>query len=301
VVLNREKSINYWNNWARWLLFSLDFLLSKGYEVHGILRRGSSLRILNSHSEGIDYWYLGSYKYPFYQSQLRILFRSHIKNSLLILEAGCGPDGGYLAETPENIQGVGLDISRKNIENSIKMAKAIGKNKPLFVIGDIRKMPFHEDAFDVIICQDVLEHVKGKQAGIRELAFSLKRGGKILISTTNSFSPEMFIDDILPTNVSNGIIRAFGGDSSYYERQGRLNPWNIRKKLNESGMRVNKILMTGFPSVGKPWVDRYLQVKPSIIFHLWIFFDKLTDIYFFENFKENIIVVAEKLCAPVEK
>jgi hypothetical protein len=31
-----------------------------------------------------------------------------------------------------------------------------------------------------------------------------------------------------------------------------------------------------------------------MIFHLWIFFNKLTDIHFFENFKEVMIAVAER-------
>jgi 2-polyprenyl-3-methyl-5-hydroxy-6-metoxy-1,4-benzoquinol methylase len=67
-----------------------------------------------------------------------------------------------------------------------------------FVVGDIEKMPFQQGVFDVIICQSVLEHVKGKEKAIGEIAFSLKRGGKILTSTTNAFSPAYFIDDILP-------------------------------------------------------------------------------------------------------
>jgi SAM-dependent methyltransferase len=247
-----------------------------------------------------EFWHLGSYKYPFYLSQLQILLRSYIQKSFLILDAGCGPNGGYLTKTPINIQGIGLDISRTNIKNSIKTSKKIGRNKPLFVVGDIAKMPFHEDTFDVIICQDVLEHVKYKENAISEIAFSLKRGGKILISTTNTFNPSMFIDDILPKSVSERIIRVLGGDH-HYERQRRLNPWNLRKKLIKHGIRVKKLLMTGYPPIGKPWIYQYSQIKPPKIFHLWIFFNELTDIHFFENFKEVMIVVAEKFCSSVER
>jgi len=175
-----------------------------------------------------EFWHLGSYKYPFYKSQLQIFLRSYIQKSFLILDAGCGPNGGYITKAL-NIQGIGLDISRTNVENSIKMSKEIEKNELSFVVGDIAKMPFHEDTFDVIICQDVLEHVKDKENAISEIAFSLRRGGKILISTTNALNPSMFIDDILPKNVSEKIIRLFGG-GHYYERERRLNPWNLKKK-----------------------------------------------------------------------
>jgi 2-polyprenyl-3-methyl-5-hydroxy-6-metoxy-1,4-benzoquinol methylase len=247
-----------------------------------------------------EFWHLGSYKYPFYFSQLQILLRLYIPKSFLILDASCGPNSGYLTKTPINIQGIGLDISRTNIENSIKMSKEIGKNKLSFIVGDIEKMPFHEDTFDVIICKDVLEHVKCNENAISEIAFSLKREGKIFISTTNALNPAMFIDGILPKNVTERIIRVLGGPH-YYERERRLNPWNLRKKLIKHGIRVIKSLMTGFPPIGKPWIYQYSQTKPPKIFHLWIFFNKLTDIHFFENFKEVMIVVAEKFCSSVER
>jgi 2-polyprenyl-3-methyl-5-hydroxy-6-metoxy-1,4-benzoquinol methylase len=240
-----------------------------------------------------EFWHLGSYKYPFYQSQLQILLRSYVQKSFIILDAGCGPNGGYLTETPVNIQGIGLDISRTNIKNSIKMSKKLGRMNLSFVVGDIEKMPFHEDTFDVIICQDVIEHVKDKENAISEIAFSLKRGAKILVSTTNAFNPSMFIDDILPKNVSEKIILVLGG-SHQYEREGRLNPWNLNKILIKHGIRVKKLLMTGYPPIGKPWIYHYSQTKPPMIFHLWIFFNKLTDIHFFENFKEVMIAVAER-------
>lgn len=241
-----------------------------------------------------EFWHLGSYKYPFYRSQLQVLLKSYIRRSFLILDAGCGPNGGYLTEISYNqVEGIGLDISRTNIENSIKNAQKIGNNKLSFLIGNMEKMPFREDTFDIIICQDALEHVKDKENTISEIAFSLKRGGKILISTTNALNPSMFIDGILPKNVSEKLIRLLGGPH-HYEREGRLNPWNLKKKLIKHGTRVQKLLMFGYPPIGKPWIYQYSQVKPPKIFYFWIIFNILTEYLLFKKFQEMMVVVAEK-------
>ena len=240
-----------------------------------------------------EFWHLGSYEYPFYRSQFQSLFLSYTRKFFLILDAGCGPDGGYFTTVLKNIQGVGLDISRMNIEKSIKISKKNGNNALSFVVGDIENMPFREDTFDLAICQDVLEHIKDKEKAISDIAFSLKKGGKTLISTTNAFNPAMFIDDILPKIVSEHIIRFFGGPQ-YYERNRRLNPWSLIKLLVNHRMIVRRLLLTGIPPIGQPWIYQYSNTKLPVIFYLWIVFNKLTDFPFFENLKEIMLVAAEK-------
>lgn len=240
-----------------------------------------------------EFWHLGSHKYPAYKIQLQTLFLLCVRKSFFILECGCGSDGGYLTKT-KNITGVGLDISRANIEKSLKISKKFEKNNQSFVVGDMEKMPFREDVFDLIISQDVFEHIKDKEKAVSEIAFSLKEKGKILLSTTNAFNPSMFIDEILPKNISETIIRLLGGPQ-YYERSRRLNPWNLNKILASHGIRLKKLLLTGIPPFGAPWlyVD-YPNLQLPMIFYPWILFDCLTNIRSFQKFKEVMIVVAEK-------
>ena len=239
-----------------------------------------------------EFWHLGSYKYPLYLFQLQTLFLSCIRKSFFILECGCGSEGGYLTKT-RNIRGVGLDISRANIEKSIKISKKFSKNNQSFVVGNMEKMPFREDVFDVVICQDVLEHIRDKESAISEIAFSLKEKGKILLSTTNAFNPAMFIDEILPKIISETIIRLLGG-IQYYERNRRLNPWNLNKILASHGIILKKLVLTGIPPFGKPWLYVNSKTQPPMIFYPWILFDSLTNIHYFQKFKEVMIVVAEK-------
>lgn len=211
------------------------------------------------------------------------LLESYIERSFLVLDTGCGPYGGYIAEFHSNVQGIGLDISRENVEESVKISKEHRQSNSSFLVADIQRMPFRESIFDIIICQDVLEHVRNKQNAVDEMAFSLKRGGKMLISTSNSFNPGMLIDEILPKSVSEIIIHRFRRTYEY-ERHGRLNPWSLNAVFLTSSLILRKLLMVG----GGPWI------RQPIISRFWIIFDRLTNIGFLRNFKEIVITVGEK-------
>jgi len=237
-----------------------------------------------------EFWNLGPYKYPLYRSKLYSLFQLYAGKASLVLDAGCGEKGGYAITIPKNVHGVGLDISRRNVKKSVEKSKNLRLGHLSFLVGDLENLPFVENAFDVIICCDVLEHIELPEEAIKEWAFSLKKGGKLLICTTNEFNPAMFLDRVLPKNISATIIRQFGGPH-HYERTRRLNPWSFGERLNRHGLKLEKLLMFGYPPFGKPWIYHSSKVKPSIIFYFWMIFDKLTEIGFLKNFKEEMLVI----------
>jgi 2-polyprenyl-6-hydroxyphenyl methylase/3-demethylubiquinone-9 3-methyltransferase len=240
-----------------------------------------------------EFWNLGPYKYPFYRSKLYSLFQVYVKESSAVLDAGCGDRGGYLFDLPMNVQGIGLDVDRENIKKAAEMAKSLRLDNVSFLVGDIQKMPFHEDVFDVVICCDVLEHVKDAEKAIEGLASALKKDGRLLICTSNAFNPAMFIDGMILKKFSTVIIHALGG-THHYQRTRRFNPWNLVNKLNEYGLKIEKLLMFGYPPIGRPWIYHYSKIKPPFIFHFWITFDKLTKARFLKKFKEEMLIVGKK-------
>ena len=85
-----------------------------------------------------------------------------------ILDAGCGE--GFISNFlinklgDERIEFVGLELNAE----AIRIAKT--KNpKMSFVQGDICKMPFETEAFDIVICTEVLEHLQSPEAALSEL------------------------------------------------------------------------------------------------------------------------------------
>lgn len=99
-------------------------------------------------------------------------------NSCSILDAGCGYGFNSLMLSKKGIvAGVDQDYTR------LKVAKQIcqGFNVKLFQ-ADLINLPFPNNKFDLVICFEVLEHIKDDLLGLKELKRVTKQSGKIIIS-----------------------------------------------------------------------------------------------------------------------
>ena len=231
---------------------------------------------------------IGTYEYPSYGDFLKILVKKFSKAGYLVLDAGCG-DGRFLKNLREGTYGVELDIERENIKEAKKRK---GLKNRFFVIGDLQYLPFKIETFNFIFCRDVLEHVKSGEKAIDELTFVLKKKAVILISTTNLLNPALLLDTLLPNKVSTKVIKKFGG-YEYYERTFRFFPWKIIKKLRENELDV-KVVMFGYPPIGKPGIYHLYNVKPPMMYYLWIALDRITNFNLLRKFKEVIVAIARK-------
>lgn len=115
------------------------------------------------------------------------LILKHIKpnRNIRILDAGCGPGlyTTYLALKGYNV--IGIDIDR----NKIDIARKINKNTNCdskFLQGDLNKLPFKKEEFDLILCSDVIEHIKKDVQTIKELNRVLRNGGRLILSSTGN-------------------------------------------------------------------------------------------------------------------
>ncbi len=94
-----------------------------------------------------------------------------------ILFIGCGKGDELRISKP----GVALDISF----TAVKMAKE--KNPEFkFIVADAYKLPFKENSFDLIICSEILEHIKNPDKVIPEIRRILK--GTFIATVPNWFS-----------------------------------------------------------------------------------------------------------------
>ncbi len=86
-----------------------------------------------------------------------------------LLDAGCGT-GRRIAGIPG---AVGMDASPEML--------AIGGARHV-VVGDVRKMPFDSDRFDMVWCRLVLGHLPDAHPAYRELARVCKPGGYVFVT-----------------------------------------------------------------------------------------------------------------------
>ncbi len=109
--------------------------------------------------------------------------------NLDILDLGSGEGGtsSYLAES-NNVISYDLSLLRlKRQEHQNKKFKTIN--------GKAESLPFHNSTFDLIMLQDVIEHVSDRDSLICELKRVLKSNGLIYLSTPNKFSLFNIISD----------------------------------------------------------------------------------------------------------
>lgn len=94
-----------------------------------------------------------------------------------ILDAGCGQGVPMLHRTNRSSTGIGLDIARAQLHR----ARANVPIAPL-VHGDMRRLPFQENTFDVTIASHSLAHVPDRhhRSVVAEFARVLRTNGQLL-------------------------------------------------------------------------------------------------------------------------
>lgn len=109
-----------------------------------------------------------------------------------VLEVGCG--GGLLSE---EIAGLGFALTGIDpSEPSLATARAHAARSGLpidYQMGSGEHIPFPDSAFPVVLCCDVLEHVRDLEATIGEIARVLAPGGVFLYDTINRTLPSKLI------------------------------------------------------------------------------------------------------------
>jgi SAM-dependent methyltransferase len=101
------------------------------------------------------------------------------------LDAGCG-DGRHLAALERSghrpARVVGSDISQRILET----ARAAGGPPGLELVqANLEALPFEDEAFDLVLCTQVIEHLLDPAAGLGELARVLRPNGTLVLTTDN--------------------------------------------------------------------------------------------------------------------
>jgi len=128
-------------------------------------------------------------------SEIKSFSNDSKKRKLRILDVGCGT--GEMITLP--IAEEGYDVTGMDMdESSIKRAKTINRLKNVA----LRCETLHGLAsksrkkYDVIICSEVLEHLKNPREGLLAMKSMLKTDGLILVTIPNGYGPfewEVFI------------------------------------------------------------------------------------------------------------
>jgi ubiquinone/menaquinone biosynthesis C-methylase UbiE len=117
------------------------------------------------------------------QPPQRIIFRSGIKNGMIVLEVGCG-SGTYTIPVAQTVGKLGqvyaLDINPKVLQKlrnklSKDQSQEIGLVHPM--LENACKLPFKGESFDLVLMVSVLQEIPDQQNALAEVRRVLKPNG----------------------------------------------------------------------------------------------------------------------------
>ena len=110
-----------------------------------------------------------------------------------ILDVGCG-DGYHICvfnsldRISERICFTGVDISDAKVYFAARVARDLSFHNLNFQIGSAENLGFEDAVFDIVLCNDVVEHLEYPEKCFEEILRVLKPGGVVIITTPNADS-----------------------------------------------------------------------------------------------------------------
>lgn len=102
-----------------------------------------------------------------------------------VLDLGCGRGatlGSLIERAGESGRVFGLDrMDRSLKEAGARYAAAVESGRLVLVQGEVLDLPFPDDTFEVVVCQNVIERVDDCEAAVVQARRVLKPGGRLLL------------------------------------------------------------------------------------------------------------------------
>jgi ubiquinone/menaquinone biosynthesis C-methylase UbiE len=136
---------------------------------------------LHKHGRFFDVW-SRFYRGTLLGLELRRIQRMAIERARItpgqrVLDLGCGPGDGTARIAAAGATAYGLDYSQGMLDKAREEPGAAGR----LIRGDAGRLPFHDAAFDKIICTNSFHHYPDHEGALRELRRVLKPGGLLVL------------------------------------------------------------------------------------------------------------------------
>lgn len=208
----------------------------------------------------------------------------YLKKEVCVFDAGCGEGNLSMYAAKRCSFVLGLDLSREYIQKCRKKSVILGlTEKTKFIVMDILNDLMNE-TFDLVVCFEVLEHVKNIEIAIKKLKNTLKQSAYLIISTPSRNAPLFRLGLTKREDRRSGHLRRY----TMEELTGLLK--NASLKIVETrkteGIFRNFLFYNRLGLLPLKFANRF-----TIISDLFTFIDNITLKLFGES---QIIIVAQK-------
>jgi SAM-dependent methyltransferase len=138
-------------------------------------------------------WDLIKRYYPVYEGKgpvFREFLEEHLDFDLVLVDVGCGRGKETVLNYKEEMKcSIGMDLSAE-----------ISKNPTVHhrVVGDAIKIPLRNGCVDVVVCQELVEHLKDPAGFFQEVSRVLRRNGQFIIMTPNLLGWRSLVSRLTP-------------------------------------------------------------------------------------------------------
>lgn len=185
-----------------------------------------------------------------------------------ILDVGCGEGGISIAfGRGGKTEVYSIDIELSRIYKS-KVRAREEKTSINFLLADALNLPFRKGAFNIVICNDVIEHVPKPEQLVNEIRRILRNGGFLYLCAPNSLSPFLIIRDahynlfgvsLMSHKIGKCYVTKIRKISEKYDVYGPFNYWLLKAILGD----MFRIFDCYYEQQSR--VEKILRIIPGII------------------------------------
>lgn len=165
-------------------------------------------------------------------ARVRFLEKS-VEPTSRVLDVGCG--GGYMIDAiaRENLELVGIDLAQQALVAAHTRALQQQYDAKLMRASALN-LPFADDAFDGVVCTDVLVHVPNPRRVIAEISRVLQPGGWLHFSSINRNWLAHFIMITLGENWLKMVPKGTHSSATF------IKPSELKAMLTESNLHLER-------------------------------------------------------------
>jgi len=128
---------------------------------------------------------------------------------VLVLEAGCGSSSDVYLPFEKRVAGIDIDVDQLKHNDRIETK----------IQGDLQAYELPQNAFDIVACVDVLEHLPFPEKALANMSRSVKPGGYLLIAGPEPYSYKGFVAKYTPHSMRFFIHKLITGTDAHETRR----------------------------------------------------------------------------------
>ena len=176
------------------------------------------------------------------------------KQSFNLLDIGCGK--GYITNQVKNrfpnAEISALDYSLAAIDFAFDNFKNID-----FIVADAYNLPYSDHYFDVIVCNNIWEHVPDPLNMLKEIMKVLKKNGYLIISTPSRYRLD-------------NLLRIIRGKLSVFMSNTHITEYTVRQVIEQLQYRKFRTIQVysrkNYEINGIKTLIRFLIIRPTLKF-----------------------------------